>query len=432
MTLEVKFTGWSSFAATVLLFALAGCDPGSPPGSPASALTSPESSASAAKLNNSPDDNAAFLSRHWQRPLAANGPAPGNFSPLEASLSPAACGACHPRQFDDWRTALHSHAMSPGLLGQLQAMGAQARDKHQACLKCHAPLAEQADHLVASLTAGRMLPPLADGASAADGLTCAGCHVRGNRRFGPPRSDGTVPAADAQLPHDGWQATPAFEDSRFCAACHQFKAGGPGLNGKPFENTYEEWRASRYAREGRTCQSCHMPQRRHLWRGIHDPEMVRSGLTINAALVPAAAGRVAAALTVANTGVGHDFPTYVTPRVEVEIAQQDRQGQVIPATVLRHLISRAVSLDLRVEYADTRLKPDERRRYGYDRPRDPLATAVVFSITVFPDAFYADFYRATLSDPAFRTGRAALLAALKRATDSPYQLYDARLPLPAR
>ena len=406
--------GWPSLVAIVLLFALTGGDPGTALGSPA------------------PSDIAAFLARHWQRPLAANGPAPGNFSPLEASLSPAACGACHPRQFADWRSALHSHAMSPGLLGQLQAMGPAARDQHQACLQCHAPRAEQEDHLVKSLLAGRMLPPLADGASSADGLTCAGCHVRGNRRFGPPRSDGTVPAATAHLPHDGWQATRAFEDSRFCAACHQFEAGGPGLNGKPFENTYEEWRASRYARVGVTCQSCHMPQRRHLWRGIHDPAMVRSGLTIGAELLPTAPGRVAAELNVANTGVGHDFPTYVTPRVEVEIAQLDRHGKVLTATVLRRLISRDVSLDLTVERADTRLKPDELRHYRYDRARDPRAVAVVFSITVFPDAFYAGFYRATLKDPSFRTGRAAIRAALRRAQDFAYELYDARLPLPAR
>ncbi len=413
--MSVAVEGWPSLAAIVLLFALMGCDPSAALGS------QPASS-----------DIAAFLARHWQRPLAANGPAPGNFSALEASLSPAACGACHPRQFADWRSALHSHAMSPGLLGQLQAMGPGARDQHQACLQCHAPLAEQEDQLVKSLTAGRMLPPLADGASAADGLTCAGCHVRDNRRFGPPRSNGTVPAADAQLPHDGWQATPAFEDSRFCAACHQFAPGGPGLNGKPFENTYEEWRKSRYARAGVSCQSCHMPQRRHLWRGIHDPKMVRSGLTIDAALVPAAAGRVAAELSVANTGVGHDFPTYVTPKVEVEIAQLDRHGEVIPATVLRRLISRDVSLDLTVERADTRLRPGELRRYRYDRARDRRAAAVLLRIRVFPDAFYAEFYRATLDDPSFRTGRAAIRAALERAQASAYQLYDARLPLPAK
>ena len=174
----------------------------------------------------------------------------------------------------------------------------------------------------------------------------------------------------ALLPHAGWRVEKTFSDSRFCAACHQFEADGPSLNGKPLENTFEEWRVSRYAKEGRTCQSCHMPDRRHLWRGIHDPEMVKSGLTIETSAAPAN-DRVRAELLIANTGVGHAFPTYVTPRVHVEIGQEDGRGRVIAATVERHLIARDVSLDLTEERADTRLMPDEKRRYAYDKPRAP-------------------------------------------------------------
>ena len=406
------FKAWPSPVAVALLLAMAGCGPGTPPASPAAPVTSTAT-----------DETAAFLSRHWHIPLEANGPAPAHFSPAEASLAPAACGTCHPRQFEDWQTAWHSRATSPGLLGQLQDMGAQAQEEHQACLQCHAPLAEQAQHLVGSLAAGRTLPEQADGSSSAHGLTCAGCHIRKHRRFGPPRTDGTTPTSGTKLPHDGWQATAAFSDSRFCAACHQFAADGPSLNGKPLENTYAEWQASRHAREGRNCQSCHMPQRRHLWRGIHDPEMVKSGLTIETALTAVGSGRVGAKLSIANTGVGHAFPTYVTPRVVVEIGQEDQRGKLIPATVERHLIARDVSIDLTVEHADTRLMPDEKRSYAYDRPLDPHAAALVFHITVDPDAFYADFYRATLRDPEFRKGRTALRKALQQADSSPYELY---------
>lgn len=419
MTIRAALRGLPSLAAAVLLLALTGCDPGAPPGSPA-----------APTVSAAIDDTAAFLSHHWQRPLQANGPAPVHFSPPEASLAPGACGTCHPRQFEDWQTALHSRAMGPGLFGQLQAMGAQAREEHQACIECHAPLAEQAEHLVKSLTAGRSLPPQADGASMAHGLSCAGCHVRAHTRYGPPRADGTVPAPSTKLPHDGWQTTNAFADSRFCASCHQFAADGPSLNGKPLENTYAEWQASRHAREGRSCQSCHMPERRHLWRGIHDPEMVRSGLTVETAISAVGGGRVGAELSIANTGVGHAFPTYVTPRVFVEIGQADRRGKLIAATVERHLIARDVSLDLAEERADTRVMPDEKRRYAYERPLDARATAVVFRIVVHPDAFYADFYRAILRDPDFKKGRAALHEALRQAEGSPYELFARREPLP--
>ena len=403
---------------SLLLLVPTGCDSASKSGSP------PVSAVSTA-----PDATASFLATHWRKPLAANGAAPAQFSPIEASLAPSACGACHPRQFADWQTALHSHAMGPGLFGQLQAMGAEAREEHQACLQCHAPLAEQADHLVAALAANHALPPHADGSSSAHGLTCAGCHVRQHQRYGPPRQDGTRPVPNAPLPHNGWQVATAFADSRFCAVCHQFEADGPSLNGKPLENTYVEWQASRYAREGRSCQSCHMPQRRHLWRGIHDAEMVRSGLDIETALSTRVGGRVGATLVITNTGIGHAFPTYVTPRVVVEIAQEGRNGKMIAATTERHLIVRDVSLDLTRERSDTRLMPDERRVYPYDRPLDPRALSLVFRVTVYPDAFYAEFYRATLRDPALIKGRGMIREALKRATASPYTLHLSHLSL---
>ena len=408
-----------SLLGAVLGLALLGCGPAGSPKPPAAV-------AAAAVA----DDRASFLARHWQRPLAANGPVPAHFSPAEASLAPAACGTCHPRQFEDWRSALHSQAMGPGLLGQLQAMGPQAREEHQACLECHAPLAEQADHLVKLLSVKGSLPTQPDDISSLHGLTCAGCHVRGQQRFGPPRLDGSTPAPGAALPHAGWQSSSAFSDSRFCATCHQFDADGPSLNGKPLENTYAEWQASRHAREGRSCQSCHMPQRRHLWRGIHDPEMVKSGLRIDAEPALVASGRVGAALSIANTGVGHAFPSYVTPRVVIEIAQADGRGNTIAATLERYQIVREVSLDLTVEHADTRLLPDEQRRYAYEQSLHPHAASVVFRVTVYPDAFYAEFYRATLGDPQLGPGRAAIREALRRAEGSHYELYQARRPLP--
>ncbi|MCB1891064.1 MAG: hypothetical protein KDF48_02500, partial [Rhodocyclaceae bacterium] len=82
------------------------------------------------------DDVAAFLDRHWQSPLPAQGAAPAHFTPQEAALDPAACGACHVQQYEDWRGAMHARAMGPGVLGQLVDMAPEARDEHQACIRC--------------------------------------------------------------------------------------------------------------------------------------------------------------------------------------------------------------------------------------------------------------------------------------------------------
>src|SRR5206468_3241775 len=272
-------------------------------------------------------------------PLAPQGPAPARFSPVEASLAPEACGSCHPAQFADWRTSLHAQAMGPGVAGQLVEMLTSAPADALGCHTCHAPLAEQRPLLGSEERHARN--PAFDPALRAHGLVCAGCHVRAHERFGPPRRDGALasPAPRESLPHGGVTRTPAFLAAEFCRGCHQFTSNGFALNGKLLENTYEEWKASRFAREGVQCQDCHMPDRRHLWRGIHDPEMVRSGLTITLATDRQhyrPDDEVRARLAVGNTGVGLHFPTYVTPRVVVRMALVDMHGQELRGSAEEH------------------------------------------------------------------------------------------------
>ena len=365
-------------------------------------------------------DVEAFVARHWRAPLAPQGSPPERFSATEASLAPDACGTCHPAQLADWRTSLHARAMGPGVTGQLVEMLESAPADALGCYTCHAPLAEQ-----------RPQNPAFDPALASDGLVCAGCHVRAHERFGPPRRDGslmsTVPR-DA-LPHHGVTRTPAFLAAEFCRGCHQFEAGGLAVNGKLLENTYEEWKASRFARDGVQCQDCHMPDRRHLWRGIHDPEMVRSGLTITVDGVRAATGRdVAAILKVASTRVGHRFPTYVVPRVVLRGEQLDGDGAVVAGTRRELVIGREVALDLSRELQDTRLAPGASMRLAYRAPRDGRARRLRLRVVVEPDAFYTRFFEALLEQGAGR-GEAQLREALAGARRTPYVLFERTLAL---
>ena len=103
-----------------------------------------------------------------------------------------------------------------------------------------------------------------------------------------------------------------------------------------------------------------MPERRHLWRGIHDADMVRSGLTITAAAGAARyrPGDVAVVtLRVTSTRVGHAFPTYVTPRVVLSGELVDGAGQPIAGSRQEKIIGREVALDLSREAFDTRILP---------------------------------------------------------------------------
>ena len=372
-----------------------------------------------------------FLRRHWRRPLAPQGAPPARFTALEASLAPEACGTCHPAQLAEWRTSLHAQTMGPGVAGQLVEMLRSDAESALACLTCHAPLAEQAP-LVAAGAATRPNPAY-DAALGARGLACAACHVRGHARFGPPRRDGSLESAAprATLPHEGATRTPAFLRSEFCQSCHQFAPDGFALNGKLLENTYNEWRASRFAREGTQCQDCHMPDRHHLWRGIHDPETVRSGLEIRATTGAPRYGvgeTATATLRVTSTRVGHAFPTYVTARVILRAELVDAAGRVVAGSRRERVIAREIALDLSREIFDTRLLPGRSTALEY-RVRVPAAGARVrLAVVVEPKAFYTKFFEALLAEGAGR-GEAQIRQALEAARKSPFTVFLQELPL---
>ncbi len=372
-----------------------------------------------------------FLRRHWLEPLAPQGSPPARFTPIEASLQPESCGACHPAQHADWMTSLHSKATGPGVAGQLVEMIESDPPSALSCLACHAPLAEQAPLVAAGKELWRN--PAYDEALGGKGLACAGCHVRGHQRFGPPRRDGSLTSEVPRdtLPHGGVTRTPAFLRSEFCQGCHQFTPDGLALNGKLLENTYNEWKASRFAREGVQCQDCHMPDRRHLWRGIHDADMVRSGLTITATAGAARArpGETATAtLAVTSTRVGHAFPTYVTPRVILRAELLDAAGRVVAGSRAEKVIAREVALDLSREVFDTRLLPGRSAALQYRRRIKAPGTRVRLSVVLEPDAFYTKLFEALLRQGAGR-GEAQIRAALEASRRSPFIVFERELQL---
>ena len=370
-----------------------------------------------------------FLARHWRAPLAPQGPPPARFSPLEASLAPEACGTCHPAQLADWTTSLHSRSMGPGVAGQLVEMLESDPGSALSCLTCHAPLAEQAPRVPATLAPN----PAFDPALARRGIPCAACHVRGHQRFGPPRRDGSLASTAPRetLPHGGVTRTPAYLASEFCRGCHQFGRDGFALGGKLLEDTYNEWKANRFAREGVQCQDCHMPDRRHLWRGIHDPEMVRSGLTITTeagAERYRAGDTISVTLTVESTRVGHAFPTYVTPRVVLSAELVDRAGEVVAGSREEHVIAREVTLDLEREVSDTRLMPGAKAVLHYRRRVERAGLRARLRVVVYPDEFYTRFFESLLEQGAGR-GEAQIREALAATRRSPFTVFEREIPL---
>ena len=174
-----------------------------------------------------------------------------------------------------------------------------------------------------------------------------------------------------------------------------------------------------------------MPDRRHLWRGIHDPAMVRLGLTIVARTGASryrAGDTISVALSVENTRVGHAFPTYVTPRVVLSAELVDQAGEVIAGSREERVIARDVTLDLSRERADTRLLPGAKAVLEYRRRVDRAGLRARVSVVVYPDAFYTDFFESLLAQGAGR-GEKQIRDALAETRRSPFTVFEQELPL---
>lgn len=358
----------------------------------------------------------------WRQPLAPQGKAPHSWTPAERSLAPESCGVCHSDKLEEWRTSFHARAFSPGLVGQLLTYD---KADSAGCLQCHAPLAEQRAAFEASRHKGQTHPS-ADYGLANAGNSCGGCHLRGHRRFGPSQRDtGSVGQSDASAPHGGVMRVPEFEKSEFCAACHQFPQD-QAINGKPLENTLVEWEQSPAARNGMTCQSCHMPRRKHLWRGIHDPDMVRSGLTPEFV-----AEAEVARFRLTSTGIGHAFPTYVTPKVIMKAVALDQAGEPTPGSEVYRVIQRQVEMvggDW-VERSDTRLLPGQ---FATLEMTWPKSGRVKFWLEVSPDDFYHQHvYGNLLRELAGDSVSAKLIAEADRiAQASQFRLFETVIQRP--
>ena len=356
---------------------------------------------------------AAFsFSEHWSLPIPFQGSAPEEFSDLERSLSAEDCGACHEKQYEEWKTSRHAGSMGPGVTGQFH-LGWLDERTTEICFDCHAPLSEQRKYLLSEgeyKTNDKQDKPLA-----AEGLNCAGCHVRSHVRYGPiPKA-----VAEDETLHGGFVEVKNFGAAEFCKPCHQFDPDDRRVGGKLLEDTYQQWKKSGYEEKGVECAECHMLDRSHLWRGIHDPDMTKNGVTFSAVKQEDNTIRV----TIKNSGVGHLFPTYVTPQVAVRLVERiDDKLKVFD----EKWIGWGVALDLSEEYFDTRIKPGESFSHTFKVPKREGEGTFAVLVVVYPDEFYNRFFRSLVSYPPEGMPMERIKEAVKETGRSFYTLFEKR------
>jgi nitrate/TMAO reductase-like tetraheme cytochrome c subunit len=203
------------------------------------------------------------------------------------------CGKCHPTQFKQWSVSSHAYASVSPMFNKFEgALNTFASGTvNYFCVRCHASVGTSLGEL-------RSIAWWDRAPAAKEGITCVTCHrvgeaygkSNGARRitpgsiheavFGPFDTMGGLKAIsnakqygilvspdepDRPPDPDGKQwirihqtaiQSDVLKQSEFCVTCHQVAV----YAGIKLETVWEEYRASPAAREGITCQQCHMSQ----------------------------------------------------------------------------------------------------------------------------------------------------------------------------
>lgn len=251
----------------------------------------------------------------------------GDYSP------PKLCGtSCHTDIYEQWTQAMMSQAYThhwdeieyfklavPHAGKDPVVAGVKA-----GCNGCHAPIA---------FLAGDVPPPRPEKMSRAnESVSCELCHTVTGFAGDTPHNYNwiSVPGSDKRGPREG-KPTPEHEQVRseflgtaeFCGTCHNEK----DPYGIWVKSTHLEWKDGPYAKQGVTCQDCHMTYapaktaamgnsypdaRQHLFHGAHDEGKLRGTIELRIhpdvrEIEPGDQVRFTVALF--NQKTGHKFPT---------------------------------------------------------------------------------------------------------------------------
>ncbi len=334
-------------------------------------------------------------------------------SELFHTLRAEECGACHKDIYKEWQTTIHSQAWTdPYFQVDWQFEGSQ-----HICKNCHIPLDRQQEYIVLGFHDKEKWDPILapnpyfDPKLQHEGVTCAACHYRDGKIVGVLGiQDAPHPVQQLDDPNEVCVRCHVVEGDRWdtffrfppCGTVAEIKANPnsrltrdeletradysatlPDATEAPSQPGYPQGKTGEITLSDKSslgCFQCHMPQverplveggqvrtvRRHLWRGGHDPEMVKQGLEIlftEAEKQPGSERKFR--LTITNVGAAHYLPTGIPDRfLSIELRLLDHQGGVLKEDIYkikRTVMWRPFIIDLK----DTRLPRWQPRSYEF-------------------------------------------------------------------
>ena len=281
-----------------------------------------------------------------------------------------ACKTCHPKHLTQWKQSLHAMAHFEPVYDFYFIKASQDSDKklETFCASCHTP--------IAVLNKNIPFPHPLKGPGDTkvndienDGVQCDFCHlisgVKELKNSGyemTPSRTKFGPYKDSETKFHETAYSELHKSSDICGTCHNVDHP---VNGIVLEATYTEWKNGPYAKEGVTCQDCHMTSgltkteimpgkaaitgknrdhvSEHYFVGPNliyasDPgnekikelsqKLLRSAANIEIGEMNLSKGGINVEVLVTNKGAGHYIPTGVTEirEVWIELTAQDEAG----------------------------------------------------------------------------------------------------------
>lgn len=207
-------------------------------------------------------------------------PAPESAQPsTQQFISSEQCKSCHAEVFTEWSNSWHAKSYVDE-----EVLKLSNHYQNEQCIDCHAP------RPVFETGIGK--PPLPRMSRRSEGVDCISCHAIGSNVAGASKNKTAACFPIYQ---------PDLSSPPHCGGCHD----------QHF--TVQEWKATPFANEGKTCVSCHMLRKTrangaagmdHSCPASHDPNEIKKAISLNIKIE-----NNTLHVKVKNIGAGHHFPT---------------------------------------------------------------------------------------------------------------------------
>ena len=273
---------------------------------------------------------------------------------LAITSSPETCQSCHSEIYDQWKVSFHAKATtSPAFRGMFTIFDYNTGGGYaEECLNCHATDVK--------LTGA--YEPLRDAILRDEpdtpGVTCTACHAIRNVEDVP---DLLVPAELEEIkatPFHNVNRSELFKKEVFCSACHDYNnshaADGQWELGIACCDVSRDFRDTKMAERGVTCQTCHMAPGlendpnawksalggqgnfkdrlldllnlgryvenkllpNHRFLGSHDPAFTRTAVIASLEVQEKGSDEIVAQVSIENL-TGHSMPNGCPPRARI-------------------------------------------------------------------------------------------------------------------